>query len=531
MPWIACLAAPLFPLAARLRSEPDLRGEAVVVVRGNGNAARVVAATRRGRRAGIEAGQTLTQARALLPKLVVRPRDPECEHSAREALLEAAGELSPRLEDGGEGVVYADAEGLERHLQGLVRNGTSRGETWQEILGRALMETAERAGVPVRVGVARSKLAARMAAERPGGPTVVEAGREAAFLAPLPLPLLLRHLEPEDDPAPTLERWGVRTAGDLARLPAAEVASRLGDAGEALHALARGDDPTPLVPWSPPPVFREGMTLDWPLTNLEPFLFVGRAALERLVARLEARGLACARIEVALRLEPDGAYRRGIDLPAPSCEVKTLLTLVRLDLEAHPPGAPVAGFTLTAHPDRPRQAQLSLFGPEALSPDRLATTLARLFALLGPGRVGAPERADGHRPERFALGPYAPPPPPDGVAAEGDGGPAPRPPDGGRGLLAVRVLRPPVPLEVICGEDGRREPLSVTAEVRDETARRPKIHGRVRVASGPWGLEEEWWSEEPVERAYWDVELASGGIYRIYRDAGSNAWFADGVYD
>lgn len=50
------------------------------------------------------------------------------------------------------------------------------------------------------------------------------------------------------------------------------------------------------------------------------------------------------------------------------------------------------GFAFTAHPDHVREAQLSLFGPAALSPDRLAITLGRLAALAGAGGVGAPER-------------------------------------------------------------------------------------------------------------------------------------------
>jgi hypothetical protein len=44
-------------------------------------------------------------------------------------------------------------------------------------------------------------------------------------------------------------------------------------------------------------------------------------------------------------------------------------------------------------------------------------------------------------------------------------------------------------------------------------------------------MEEGWWSDEPVERDYWDVELVGGGLYRIYRDRRSGEWWADGVYD
>jgi hypothetical protein len=60
---------------------------------------------------------------------------------------------------------------------------------------------------------------------------------------------------------------------------------------------------------------------------------------------------------------------------------------------------------------------------------------------------------------------------------------------------------------------------------------RLRIDGRVRVAAGPWRMEEGWWSDEPVERDYWDVELIGGGLYRVYRDRRSGEWWADGVYD
>ncbi len=380
-------------------------------------------------------------------------------------------------------------------------------------MGRSLGAAADAGGVPGRVGIASSKLAARVAAGLPDSPVIVPDGEEAAFLAPLPL----ARLAPEVEIASTLEQWGVRSIGDFARLPKERVASRLGRTGRELHATARGMDARPLIPRELPPVFHEGMNLEWPLVSLEPFLFVGRAALERLCERLESAGLACQRLGLELRLEPDGHQTRTIDMPAPTRDVKTLLTLMRLNLEETPPGAPVAGFTFLAWPDRPREAQLSLYGPAALSPDKLATTLARLFALLGPDRVGSPRPVDGHRPERFSLVEYTPPPPPE----------VRREPRAGRGLLAVRVLRPPLSLEVI-SED--QQPVEVRTLVQDESEKRPRVEGRVKVASGPWGLEEGWWTEEPTGRDYWDVEL-TGGIYRIYRDRATGEWFADGIYD
>jgi len=677
---IACLFVPLFPLAARLRSEPELKEEAVAVLEGNGNAARVIAATRSARRTGIQPGMSLPQARARIPKLVARGRDAECERAAQQALLEAAESFSPRIENAGEGVVYVDLEG-HPGLRGWVghserdehpddpptnspltppsppgggRGGGQEGGAQVDValraLARDMIRAAERAGLPARVGVAASKLAARIAAGLPDSPTIVLPGGESAFLAPLPL----ERLAPEMEIAATLDRWGLRSIGDLAKLPEGEVASRLGEIGRELHASANGMDPRPLEPYVPSPSFCEGMDLEWPLATLEPFLFVAHAALDRLVQRLEFRALACTRLEIALTLDPDGHDARAIALPAPTRDVKTLLTLVRLELEARPPGAAVAGFVFSAHPDRPRRAQLSLFGPAALSPDRLATTIARLAALLGEDRVGSPRTTDGHRPERFTLTRYAPPPPPIARGA----------PRRGRGLLSVRVLRPPVPLEVLVKEEigasgirvgaglgsdlsrpplpaGERHSMSRLEERSDphdahvapaETGRdantfppdavpgganssmqypsrsrarprdprvppeaahtivpplpsgegsfgpgsffdlphrpgevaasprsrdalsardaagrnghrhrplsvqsppdaTPAIAGRVRVASGPWSLEEGWWTEAPVDRDYWDVELSEGGLYRIYRERRGGAWFADGIYD
>jgi protein ImuB len=492
---IACLFVPLFPLAARLRSEPELKEDAVAILEGNGNAARVIAATRKARRAGIEPGMTLPQARARIPGLIARGRDRECERAAQQALLETAESFSPRFEDAGEGVAYVDV-GARISDFGFAKD---------------MILAAQKAGLPARAGVAASKLAARIAAGLTDSPTVVPEGEEARFLAPLPL----ERLAPQLEIAATLERWGLSSIGDLAKLPEGEVGSRLGEVGRALHAAARGIDPHPLEPYLPPPVFTEGMDLEWPLASLEPFLFLANAALERLLARLESRALSCTRLEVTLKLDPGGHDARAIALPAPTRDAKTLLTLVRLELEARPPGAPVEGFVFTAHPDSPRRAQLSLFGPAALSPDRLATTIARLAALLGEDRVGSPRSVDGHRPERFISTGYAPPPPPRLRA----------PAKSGRGLLCVRVLRPPVPLEVLTSLPDRP---SAVKTPPDATL---LIAGSVRIAAGPWSLEDGWWTDAPADRDYWDIELSDGGLYRIYRDRSDGAWFSDGVYD
>ncbi len=551
---IACLHVPLFPLAARLRSEPELAGEAVAVCEGNGSTARVVAASKLARKSGVKVGMTLAQARAILPSLIARGRDPSCERSASEALMEVAWGLSPQVESAADDLVFADVTGMERLYPGA---------SGERDMGQAVVVAAESLDLLIRFGIAANKLAARIAAHQPDSPTVVPAGEEERFLAHLPL----RELDLDQRLAATLFRWGITTVGELARLPGDRVASRLGKAGSDAHRAARGLDPRPMVPHQPPTTFSEGLDLEWPAVTVEPLLYAVGQSLERIRQRLERQDLACALLELELGLEPDGSDRRTIRLPAPTREVDALLALVKLEVEARPPRAPVAAFVCVVHPNRPRRGQLTLFGAPEIHPDRLAATLARLSARLGPERVGSPRTVDGHLPERFDNAAFDPPPAPKLRRSSGRG----------RGLLVVRVLRPPVALEVITEEADSRckiqdprstdQPGHQTSEpgcrtpdsgpghlegadnraaisefrvpsselrlisVSSAQGATPRIQGLVRVAAGPWSLEEGWWRGEPIERDYWDVELSGGGLYRIYRDRRNGEWFADGMYD
>ena len=122
---IACLFIPLFPLAARLRAEPELTGEAVVVCEGNGSTARVIGASRPARKSGVRSGMSLAQARGILPSLIARGRDVSCEASAHEALVETATGLSPRVEDATPDIVFADG----RFVQWPSREAPDRGRT------------------------------------------------------------------------------------------------------------------------------------------------------------------------------------------------------------------------------------------------------------------------------------------------------------------------------------------------------------------------------------------------------------------
>jgi len=526
MPRIACLVAPDLPVAALRRADPTLAGVPLVVAESPAPHARLIAASAEARARGIRPGaHGVAQARAIHARVVVRARDPSAERSAADALADVAATLAARVERAGDGAVFLDAEGAAH----LVPSEAG--------LATALVARAARVGLEARAGVAGSMTAARLVAVHGDGCTVVPPGLDAGFLAPLPLACLA----PPPALAATLARWGVARLGDLARLPTAEVGTRLGADGAALVRAARGQDARPLAPTPPAAAVEEAMALDWAVDTLEPLLFVLRALVDRALARVALGSVGCARLGVVLGLDDGGRDARTLPLAAPTRDAKTLLGCLRVDLDARPPRTGVVHVALTVVPEAVRAAQLGLFAPPGPAPERLATTLARLGVLCGDGRVGAPAVVDAHRPGAAAVAPFAPPAadvaPPQPRTAVHDApsradldlsGPAAgagRVADAGRApaaacaRLVVRAFRPPRPVEVFAERDA-------PAFVRGRG-----LGGRVVGAAGPWRIAAEWWADAPIARDYWDLELTDGGLYRCFRECASDAWFVDGIYD
>ena len=499
MPRIACLLVSDLAIAAACRADPELIGIPLALSEGTGPHARVVAASPAARTRGVQPRRhSITQARVLAADLVVRPRDPAVERSALQALAHVAASLASRIEPTADGAVFLDAEGATH----LVASEAG--------LATALVARAARVGLAARAGIGASMTVARLAAARAtDGTLVVPARTECGFIAPLPLTCLV----PPADLAATLERWGVRRLGDLARLPIAEVAARLGPAGAMLVRAARGEDERPLAPASLAGLVEEMISLEYPLDSLEPLLFVLRGMLERALARLGLEGIGCARLGLTLGLDDRCRDERTLVLAAPTRDVRTILTCLRVDLEAQPPRAAIERVALTALPERVRAAQLGLFQPPGPAPERLATTLARLAALCGTERVGMPAVVNSHRPGVAAVAPFVL------SGASGPSGPPGRPALQGGCRLVVRALRPPRPVEVFCDRD------------RPDFLRGEGLGGRVVAVAGPWRLVGEWWSEAPLARDYYDLELSDGGLYRCYREQAAGQWFVDGVYD
>jgi protein ImuB len=506
----ACLRVPYFAAAAAERAEPGLREHPLAVMKGTSPATRVVEANAQARVAGVRPGMPEAEARAHCLALVGRSACEAMVASAHDALLAAALAISPRVEDAGPGIVYVDLAGLERLFGEAIA------------IARRLAREARAVGLVGQVGAADTRMAARIAATRARGPAnVIPSGHERETLASIPIDVL----ELSQALGATLERWGVRTLGELANLPREELALRLGPAGLRAHDLARGLDREPFHLYVPPPYWEEAHGLDWELDSLDALGAVVEAVVTRLCARLDAVHLAADTLTCRLALATGGRHDRTVALAVPMYEPKPMFSLVRVILETHPPPAPIVAVAIQVQPVARRPTRRGFWEPPSPALRDLATVLARLTSLVGADNVGSPRVGHAHRPDAFTLESFVASDPEgihEGRGVAGAPGPGALNPSSRDSIptLALRRLRPPRPVEVeVIGDRPALVNLS------------PTVALRVVACTGPWRGSGEWWDAHAWARDEWDVALTDHTLCRLAYDRVVGAWFLDGAYD
>jgi protein ImuB len=461
-----------------------------------------------------------------------------------DVVIAIAQAFSPRFERRGEHLIVIDVSGLTR-LVGPA-----------EVIGQELRRELTARGIRGHVAVAGTQTAAILLAQAKPGLTVIAPGDEATALAPLAIELL-DTLSDDDQPRSSqkdliqkssafsalsaVKRWGLRTLGEFAALPPAELVARLGKPALAWQASARGADRRPLVPMLDEERFESSLDLEWPIEELEPLSFVLTRLLEPLSTRLERRDRGAAVLHVLLRLVTRETCARRLELPTPMRDVRTLRTLALLDLESHPAEAPIDRVTIVIDPTPGRVLQHTLFTRAHPTPEQLSTLVARLGAVMGQDRFGAPATVETYRPGAFAMKTFSTDHDHDdhrrdrrtrreeNVSAD----PAASAVKRDVVTTAVRRCRQPVPARVALDRDGR--PVRVT------TDRRGYAGGAVIACAGPWRTSGHWWAEQPTpthqphlpswDRDEWDVALGDGAAYRIFQDRARASWFIDAIVD
>jgi protein ImuB len=539
----ACIFIPDFPAEAIVRFEPELRARCVAVLSGRPPMEKVVAINEKARQAGVEIGATHAQLEAW-EELMLRTRSQAQEDSAHAALLDCAESFSPEIEDTAPNTVLLNLAGLEP-LFGPVSK-----------IARDLAHRISKMELEANVAIASNPDAALLAARGFSGVTLIAEGHEGECLGDLPIDVLLESFASDAEEATgwleMFDRWGIHKLRVLASLPEVPLSERLGQQGIRLQELARGQTARNLRSFEPALVFAECVELEYPIVLLEPLAFLLNRMLEQVCARLGARALAAQELRLQLELEPcaqgrkldnsaaerpNGHVRftRTLRLPVPMLDVKMFLKLLQLDLQAHPPGAPIVKIHVSAEPARPRATQNGLFLPPFPEPEKLELTLARIAGIVGEGRVGSVELLDTHREGAFEVRHFTPmEPETKKVGKRKDGSTTKNgsvcqveenAPEEMSAVIALRLFRPAL-RAVVTSREGK--------PVHLRCLQRVDIKGEIVWTAGPWRSSGDWSEQEGWSREEWDIAVpAESGfvLYRLVQDKLNGKWFVEGTYD
>jgi DNA polymerase IV len=303
-----------FYASVEQRDRPRLLGRPVIV--GGGV---VLAASYEAKARGVRTAMGCSQARRLCPDAIVVPPRMSAYTDASRAVFAVFDDTTPLVEGLSIDEAFLDVRGLE-HIAGNPR----------QIAARLRRRVREQVGLPITVGVARTKFLAKVASgiAKPDGLLIVPPAAELGFLHPLPVGRLWG-VGPVT--AEKLHRQGITTVGEVARLSERVLVEMLGRAsGRQLHALAHNRDRRRVTPG----VRRRSMGAQRALgrrSDTSPAALdtalVG--LVDRLTRRLRAAHRLCRTVTIRLRFADFSRATRSQTLCQATCQTRTILTTAR----------------------------------------------------------------------------------------------------------------------------------------------------------------------------------------------------------
>jgi DNA polymerase IV len=286
------------------RDNPELKGKAVVI--GMGARGVVSAANYEARKFGIHSAMPVGRARRLAPHAIFLPVDMARYQEVSEHVMEIFHSFTPWVEPISLDEAFLDVTGSQKLL------GTGR-----EIAVAIRKKVEEQEGITCSVGIAPSKFIAKLASAncKPNGMLEITSDRILTFLHPLPIQAMWG-VGPKT--AEVLERLGLRTIEDIAKLPRTTLIRALGEVnGASLYELAWGRDYRDVTPEEPDRSISAAETFAQDLDNPEEILTEFLRLTERATARLRDRDLFAKTISIKVRFADFSTINRSKTLPLP----------------------------------------------------------------------------------------------------------------------------------------------------------------------------------------------------------------------
>jgi DNA polymerase-4 len=319
-----------FYASVEQRDDPRLRGRPVIV-----GAGVVLAASYEAKAFGVRTAMGGRQARRLCPSAIVVPPRMSAYAEASKAAFRVFDDSSPLVEGLSIDEAFLDVRGLER-ISG----------TPTEIAARLRREVRERVGLPITVGVARTKFLAKVASgvAKPDGLLVVPPERELSFLHPLPVERLWG-VGPAT--ARKLHERKISTVGEVARLSETVLVTILGRAaGRHLHALAHNRDPRPVIVGRRRRSIGSQCALGRSRKTPEAVDAVLVSLVDRVTRRMRIAGRVGRTVVLRLRFGDFSRATRSHTLPQPIAHTQTILLTARWLLAGAMPEIERRGLTL-----------------------------------------------------------------------------------------------------------------------------------------------------------------------------------------
>jgi len=319
-----------FYASVEQRDDPRLRGRPVVV--GGGV---VLAASYEAKAYGIRTAMGGIQARRLCPHAVVVSPRFSAYVDASKAVFEVFEDTTPLVEGLSIDEAFLDVGGLRRIA----------GEP-PAIAARLRQRVRERVGLPITVGVARTKFLAKVASGvgKPDVLLVVPPDRELAFLHPLPVERLWGVGQVT---AGKLRERGISTVGDVAQVNEAALVAMLGTAsGRHLHALAHNRDPRPVVVGRRRRSVGAQSALGRRRRTHEEIDAVVIGLVERVTRRMRKAGRVGRTVTLRLRFDDFTRATRSHTMPQATAQTSVILAAIRDLLAVARPLIDTQGLTL-----------------------------------------------------------------------------------------------------------------------------------------------------------------------------------------